>query len=108
MYLVGYNHTMNILQTTHSFDQWLKSLQDQIGKARILKRLSAAESGAWGDCDNVGEGVAEMRIHCGPGYRVYFTRVGDTVYLLLAGGDKTSQKRDIKTAIAMAKTLRGT
>jgi putative addiction module killer protein len=98
---------MNTLQTTRTFDQWLSSLQDPVCKARIVKRLAAAEAGAWGDCENVGEGVAEMRIHCGPGYRVYFTRIGDTVYLLLAGGNKSSQKRDIKAAICMAKILRG-
>ena len=98
---------MNTLETTSTFDHWLRSLQDPVGRARIVKRLAAAEAGAWGDCDSVGDGVAEMRIHCGPGYRVYFTRIGDTVYLLLAGGNKTSQKRDIKAAIVMAKTLRG-
>jgi putative addiction module killer protein len=98
---------MNIIETTHTFDQWLRNLQDPIGKARIIKRLAAAETGAWGDCDGVGEGIAEMRIHCGPGYRVYFTRIGDTVYLLLVGGNKATQKRDIKAAIAMTKALRG-
>lgn len=98
---------MNTLKTTQQFDQWLRGLQDPIGRARVLKRLSAAEMGAWGDCNSVGEGVAEMRIHCSSGYRVYFTRMGNTVYLLLAGGNKTTQKRDIKAAIAMAKVLRG-
>lgn len=61
--------------------------------------------GNFGDCEPVGEGVSEMRIHVGPGYRVYFTREGRVVYVLLVGGDKSTQKRDIKRAIQMAREL---
>ncbi|WP_184422102.1 type II toxin-antitoxin system RelE/ParE family toxin, partial [Rhodoblastus sphagnicola] len=79
---------------------------DQKGKARVLARMRSATLGNLGDCESVGEGVAEMRIHYGPGYRVYFMRDGATVYLLLTGGDKASQKRDIERAKKMAKALR--
>ena len=70
-----------------------------------IERIDAAEHGNFGDCEPVGEGVSEMRIHFGPGYRAYFTRRGEVVYLLLLGGDKSSQKRDIRRAIQIARTL---
>lgn len=87
------------------FAYWLDSLRDTIGKTRILARLRAAEHGNFGDCESVGEAVHEMRIHHGPGYRVYFTRQNEVVYLLLVGGDKSTQKRDIKRAIRMAQDI---
>ncbi len=90
---------------TDEFDNWLSALKDRKGRARIVKRIRSAEHGNFGDCEPVGEGVSEMRIHFGPGYRVYFTRRGEVVYLLLLGGDKSSQKRDIRRAIQMARTL---
>jgi len=77
-------------------------LRDAKGKARILSRLDSAALGNFGDCESVGEGVIEMRIHFGPGYRVYFTRRGTFVYVLLIGGDKSTQKRDIRRAVALA------
>jgi putative addiction module killer protein len=67
--------------------------------------VDRAAKGNFGDCESVGEGVSEMRIHYGPGYRVYFTRCASVVYLLLLGGDKSTQKRDIRHAIEMARTL---
>lgn len=91
---------------TAQFDHWLASLKNKVALARIVQRLDAAAAGNFGDCAPVGEGVSEMRIHVGPGFRVYFTKVGEVVYLLLSGGDKSSQSRDIKRAIAMARTLR--
>ena len=87
------------------FDAWLAELKDRIGKARIVQRIDAAALGNFGDCEPVGEGVSEMRIHCGPGYRLYYKRTGDVVYLLLVGGDKSTQRRDIKRAIEMARIL---
>lgn len=87
------------------FDQWLADLTDHRGKARILARLRSAMAGNFGDCAPVGDGVSEMRVHVGPGYRIYFTRRGSTLYLLLCGGDKSSQKRDILRAIAFARAL---
>ena len=88
------------------FNAWLLALQDPIGKARIAYRIRAAEAGHFGDCKPVGEGVHEMRVHVGPGYRLYYTRRTEVVYWLLLGGDKSSQQRDIDKAIRMAKTLK--
>jgi putative addiction module killer protein len=86
---------MNSFLRTGEFDSWLSGLKDNIGKARIVHRLRAAELGNFGDCEPVGEGISEMRVHFGPGNRVYFTR----------RGDKTTQKRDIKCAKQLLKTL---
>lgn len=91
---------------TDAFDAWLSGLKDTIARARIVHRIRAAEHGNFGDCEVVGEGVFEMRIHVGPGYRVYFSRHGEVMYLLLLGGDKSSQKRDIKRAIELARELK--
>ena len=96
---------MNIFQRTEEFDDWLGGLKDLMAKARILSRIDAASLGNFGECEPVGEGVSEMKINVGPGYRVYYTRVGAVVYMLLAGGDKSSQKRDIKLAINLARKL---
>jgi putative addiction module killer protein len=96
---------MNSFEKTAQFDGWLQSLKDRTGKLRILTRLTSVEQGNFGDCEPVGGGVFEMRIHYGPGYRVYYTRRGQTVYLLLIGGDKSTQKRDIRRAIDMAATI---
>ncbi len=80
-------------------------MKDLVAKAKIALRIDRAAKGNSGDCEPIGEGVYEMRIHYGPGYRLYFTRRDSVVYLLLSGGDKSTQKRDIKRAIAMALTL---
>lgn len=97
---------MLAFRRTARFDAWLRRLADQKAKARIAARLVSAEQGNFGDTKPVGEGVSEMRIHVGPGYRVYFVREGAAVYLLLLGGDKSSQKRDIEQALAMARELK--
>ena len=88
-----------------AFDEWLRRLRDEGGKARILVRLRAAMHGNFGDCKPVGGGVTEMRLHFGPGYRVYFVRRGDVVYVLLCGGDKSTQSRDVERAKALASEL---
>lgn len=88
----------NVINKTDKFLVWIDDLKDQRGRARILSRVVAAEAGNFGDCDAVGDGVSEMRIHYGPGYRVYFAQEGTNIYLLIAGGDKSSQKQDIKQA----------
>ena len=97
---------MNTFIRLSDFDAWLSGLADQKAKARVLARLRSAMLGNFGDCEPVGEGISEMRIHAGPGYRVYFARTGPAVYLLLAGGDKSSQKQDIIRAKEMARELR--
>lgn len=96
---------MITFQKSEQFDVWLLGLKDHVGKAQIALHLDRAAQGNFGDCEPVGEGVSEMRIHFGPGYRVYFTRRGAVLYLLLMGGDKASQKRDIKRAMEMARLL---
>jgi putative addiction module killer protein len=83
--------------------EWLERSE---GKARILHRLSQASLDNFGDCEPVGEGILEMRIHYGPGFRVYFVRHGAAVYVLLCGGDKSSQRRDIARAKRMARELK--
>lgn len=92
-------------ERSEEFNAWLLTLKDKLGRARIIQRIRSAEHGNFGDCEPVGEGVLEMRVHIGPGYRVYFSRRAEVVYLLLIGGDKSSQKRDIKRAIEMARAL---
>lgn len=96
---------MNTFERTEEFDDWLTGLKDKVGRARIVLRIRSAEHGNFGDCEPVGEGVFEMRVHCGPGYRAYYTRRAKVVYLLLLGGNKSTQKRDIKRAIEMARAL---
>lgn len=97
---------MFTLIRSSDFDEWLALLADQKGKARIIARIRSAEHGNFGDCEPVGDGVSEMRVHFGPGYRVYFTRRDSTIYVLLTGGDKSTQMRDIKRAKRMARELK--
>lgn len=96
---------MPIIRTTEVFDDWFTTLKDRAAKARIQMRIDRAESGNMGDAGPVGGGVSEMRIHVGPGYRVYFKRVGLEIIILLAGGDKSTQSADIDTALALARQL---
>lgn len=98
---------MTAFTRTPEFDAWLKALRDPIGKARIASRIRSAEQGNFGDCEPVGDGVSEMRVHCGPGYRVYYSRKGDVMHLLLCGGDKSTQSRDIKQAKELNKRQEG-
>ena len=96
---------MNTFLRTDEFDSWLAALKDKQGRARIVHRIRSAEHGNFGDCEPVGEGVSEARITHGPGYRLYFVRRGDTVIVLLCGGDKSSQTTDIKTALNLAREI---
>jgi putative addiction module killer protein len=97
---------MNTIVQSAVFSSWLRDLRDEVSRALILRRLISAELGNFGDCQPVGEGISEMRVHHGPGYRVYFVRRGTTVYLLLCGGNKASQKSDIRLAKKMLKDLK--
>ncbi len=80
------------------FRKWLSALRDVRARAKIRIRLNRLRLGNFGDAKSVGDGVSELRIPYGPGYRVYFARTGATVVLLLCGGDKSTQRRDIKKA----------
>lgn len=80
------------------FREWLESLRDQEGRRKVWVRIDRVSLGNLGYCEPVGEGVMELKVDFGPGYRVYFGQVGTQLILLLCGGDKGSQKRDIKTA----------
>ena len=89
---------------TEEFEKWLRHLGRKDGRAhaKVLVRLDRAGKGNFGDCEPVGAGVSEMRIDYGPGYRVYFLQCGETIYLILMGGDKSTQARDIAKAHAIA------
>ena len=93
------------IRKTETFAQWLDGLRDIHARARVQVRVERLAAGNPGDVRPVGEGVSELRIDYGPGYRVYFTRRGCTVIILLAGGDKRTQAADIKTALRLARNL---
>ncbi|MDP5008217.1 MAG: type II toxin-antitoxin system RelE/ParE family toxin [Glaciimonas sp.] len=80
------------------FTDWLSAMRDKVAQSRIRIRLRQVEAGNFGDCETVGDGVIELRIHIGAGYRVYCGRHGKAVVILLSGGDKRSQQSDIKQA----------
>ena len=93
------------IRKTELFAKWLDNLRDIKAKARILVRIERLAMGNTGDVKPVGEGISEMRIDYGPGYRVYFTKRGSELIILLAGGDKGSQTGDIKVAMRLAREL---
>lgn len=101
-----YDATMNQFIASDTYSDWFSALRDVQAKARINARLRRAELGNFGDCEPVGEGVSEMRIHYGPGYRVYWMQRGHEIFILLAGGDKSTQAKDIKTALQLARKLK--
>jgi len=88
---------------TRTFQEWISRLRDHQARARIAARVLRMTFGNYGDVKPIGQGVSEMRIDYGPGYRVYFTQRGERLILLLCGGDKSSQDRDILKAKALAK-----
>jgi putative addiction module killer protein len=90
------------LKQTDDFRTWFGNLRDRQARARIEARFSRLRAGNFGDVKGVGGGVSELRIHCGPGYRIYFARRGNAVVLLLAGGVKSSQQEDIRRAVGLA------
>ncbi|MDD5232513.1 MAG: type II toxin-antitoxin system RelE/ParE family toxin [Syntrophales bacterium] len=93
------------VRQTETFSRWFDSLRDRQARARINVRIRRLSLGNFGDAKPVGEGVSELRIDFGPGYRVYFVQRGLTLVILLAGGDKRSQDRDIRKAQKLAQEL---
>lgn len=93
------------IRKTEIFAKWLDGLHDIRARARILVRIERLVAGNPGDVKPVGEGVSELRIDYGPGYRVYYKKQGQKVVILLAGGDKSTQAKDIKTALRLARNL---
>ena len=93
------------IRKTDVYAKWLDGLLDVRGRARILARVERLATGNPGDVKAVGEGVSELRIDYGPGYRVYYTQQGREVVILLAGGDKSTQAQDIKIALRLARNL---
>ena len=93
------------VRKTETFVRWLDGLRDIRARARVQVRIERLAAGNAGDVEPVGEGVSELRIDYGPGYRVYFKRLGREVVILLAGGDKRTQSADIKSALRLARNI---
>ena len=90
--------TYKTKQEKEPFIDWLHSLKDRMGRAHITNRLDRVACGNYGDCESVGDGVYELKVHYGPGYRIYFSEQRETIVLLLLGGSKRTQDKDIKKA----------
>lgn len=97
---------MVVVRRTLEFSHWLKNLRDPHARARIIARIRRLEIGNPGDVASVGDGISEMRVHYGGGYRVYFIRRGGELVILLCGGDKQSQSGDIARAKLLARGLK--
>jgi putative addiction module killer protein len=93
------------IRKTQAFAEWLDGLADIHARARVQVRIERLAAGNSGDTAPVGEGISELRIHYGPGYRVYYKHLGKLLLILLAGGSKQTQSRDIKKALRLAKNL---
>ncbi|RJQ50729.1 MAG: type II toxin-antitoxin system RelE/ParE family toxin [Desulfobacteraceae bacterium] len=93
------------IRQTEDFSKWLRGLRDRQARARIQTRIDRLQLGLAGDVKPIGEGVSELRIDYGPGYRIYFAQRGRALVILLAGGDKRTQDKDIKAAIKLARDL---
>ena len=93
------------IRQTDEYESWFESLRDREARFRIITRIRRLSLGNLGDVKPVGEGVSEVRITYGPGYRIYIKQQGDTLIVLLAGGDKSSQKRDVERAKQLARGL---
>jgi putative addiction module killer protein len=102
---MGYTITMITVRETESFKKWVRSLKDRIAQAVIAARIRRISAGNFGDSKPVGDGISELRIDYGPGYRLYFTRYGQEIVILLCGGDKSTKGRDIEAAKRIAKNI---
>ena len=89
----------------NEFSDWLQGLKDGLVRVRLVKRLRKAQLGNLGDVEAVGDGVYEMREHFGPGWRMYYVQRGDTLIVMLGGGDKSTQQADLRRAIRLAQSL---
>lgn len=96
---------MITIRETDTYSRWFSALRDRKARARIQIRLDRLQLGLFGDVKPVGEGVSELRIDYGPGYRVYFVQRGHELLILLAGGAKNTQDKDIKTALELARNI---
>lgn len=94
------------VRQTERFAQWLVDLRDLRARARVQARIERLIGGNPGDVKSIGSGISELRINYGPGYRVYFQQKGSTLIILLAGGDKSSQSRDIEEALLLARLIK--
>lgn len=99
---VSYSRHMVKVVRTDDFDEWITKLKDKAGRLRILKRIDRLANGNAGDVKPVGNGVSELRLDVGPGYRVYYLQDGEVLILLLCGGDKSTQQKDIDRAHRLA------
>jgi putative addiction module killer protein len=97
---------MLIVKTHIWFDEWIAGIRNPQDRARVSARLQMLTGGHLGDVAPIGSGVSELRMHFGPGYRIYFTKIGQTIYFLIGGGDKSTQARDIRKAITIAQKLK--
>jgi len=102
---MDYNHHMIDVRETPDFTTWLAAVNDQRARLQIVRRISRVAGGNFGDAKSVGGTVSELRIDHGPGYRIYYTRRGKTVVILLCGGDKRTQSKDIRKAKEIAEAL---
>jgi putative addiction module killer protein len=102
---IGYNMIVLNIRKTELFSRWLDGLRDSEARAKILVRLERLANGNPGDVKSVGEGVSELRVNYGPGYRVYYKQQNKKLIILLAGGNKNTQAKDIKKAISIARDL---
>ena len=105
LYSIGYNINMITVRETENFKKWIRALKDRIAQSVITARIRRISAGNFGDSRPVGDGVSELRIDYGPGFRVYFTQRGQEIIILLCGGDKSTQNRDIETAKRIAQNI---
>jgi putative addiction module killer protein len=105
MYPVRYNNYMNNVRETEIFKNWMRTLKDTVGRSIINARIRRLSLGNSGDTKSVGQGVSELRIDFGPGYRVYYILQKHELLILLCGGDKSSQQKDIESAKEIARNL---